>query len=142
MLACLGWTLLLVERNTSITMSQKTRAGNPSIRNPVSIQRYDLRLCGAVRDRSLFLAHPTDWDQMFCFQKYTRHLLRLIPSPQDLQQSLSLERNTVCNAEPCFPHDNVVGNRLCDEYKKPALLIVCHMRESFCDCSCKLVNRP
>ena len=36
MLVCLGWTLLLVERNTSITMSQRSRAGNPSIRNPAS----------------------------------------------------------------------------------------------------------
>ena len=35
-LACLGWTLLLVERNTSITMSQRSRADNPSIRNPAS----------------------------------------------------------------------------------------------------------
>ena len=30
MLVRLGWTLLLVERNTSITMSQRSRASNPS----------------------------------------------------------------------------------------------------------------
>ena len=32
----LGWTLLLVERRTSTTMSQRSRASNPSIRNPTS----------------------------------------------------------------------------------------------------------
>ena len=36
MLVCLGWTLLLVERRTSITMSQRSRASNPSIRKPAS----------------------------------------------------------------------------------------------------------
>ena len=35
-LVCLGWTLLLVERSTSITMSQISRASNTSIRNPAS----------------------------------------------------------------------------------------------------------
>ena len=36
LVVCLGWTLLLVERCTSITMSQRSRAGHPSIRNPAS----------------------------------------------------------------------------------------------------------
>ena len=41
----------------------------------------------------------SNWlEQMFHFQNYTRHLLRLILSPQDLQQSLSPETNPVCNA--------------------------------------------
>ena len=31
-----GWSLLLVERRTSFTMSQRSRASNPSIRNPAS----------------------------------------------------------------------------------------------------------
>ena len=39
-LVCFGWTLLLVERHTSITecqrSSQRSRADNPSIRNPAS----------------------------------------------------------------------------------------------------------
>ena len=67
---------------------------------------------------------------MFDFQKYTRQLLRLILRPQDRQQSLSLETNPVCDVVQCFPHDNIVRNRLCDECKKSALLIVCHMLES------------
>ena len=65
---------------------------------------------------------------MFWFQKYTRHLLRLILSPQRRQQSLSLETNPVCNAE-----DNFVGNRLRDECKKSDFLIVCHMPEPIRD---------
>ena len=36
MLVCLGWTSLLVERSTSITLSQRLRAGTHSIRNPAS----------------------------------------------------------------------------------------------------------
>ena len=35
-LVCLGWTLLLVERSTSTTMSPISRASNPSTRNPAS----------------------------------------------------------------------------------------------------------
>ena len=67
---------------------------------------------------------------MFYFQKYTRHLQRLILSPEDRQQSLSLETNPVCNAVPCFPHDNIVKKRLCDECKKSVSLNVCRMPES------------
>ena len=85
----LGLTLLLVERDTSITMSQRSRAGGPSIRNPI-IQRNDLRHCGAVRDRSLFLAHPTGKTPPEVDFESSRS-----------QQSLSLETNAVCNAVPC-----------------------------------------
>ena len=49
---------------------------------------------------------------------------------QDHQHSLSLATNPVYNAVPCFPRDNIVGNRLCDECKKSALPSVCHMLES------------
>ena len=80
---------------------------------------------------------------MFCFQKYTRHLLRLIFSPQDLQQSLSLETNPVDNAVPCFPHDNVVGNRLCDEYvRNQSCQASVTCLNPFCDWSRKLVDWP
>ena len=67
---------------------------------------------------------------MFCLQKYTRHLLRLTLSPQDLQQSLSLETNPVCNAVPCFPHDNIDDGHLSDECMKSTLRVVYHMLES------------
>ena len=85
-----GWMLSLVVRSTSITMSQRSRANNPSIRSDVC-----------------FL-HVHNWlEQMFCFQRCTRHLLRLTLNPQDLQQSLSLQTNPLCNAVPCFPRDNI-----------------------------------
>ena len=44
---CLGWTLLLVECKTSITMSQRSRASNRSIRNPASrdMTSDSLQLC-------------------------------------------------------------------------------------------------
>ena len=67
---------------------------------------------------------------MCYFQKYTGFAPRSILSPEGLQQCLSLGTNPVCSAVPCFPHDNIVGNRLCDECKKSVLLTVCHMPES------------
>ena len=49
-LPCLA--VLFVERNTSITTSQKSRAGNPSIRNPASnkmisdsVEMWDADVC-------------------------------------------------------------------------------------------------
>ena len=51
-------------------------------------------------------------------------------NPQRRQQKLSLGTNPVCNAVPCFPRDNIDDNHSCDEDKKSALLIVCHMPES------------
>ena len=63
-------------------------------------------------------------------KKYTRHNLRLILSPQDRQQSLNLETSPVCSTVPCFPHDDIDDRHACDEYRKSALLIVCHMPES------------
>ena len=37
---------------------------------------------------------------------------------------------TICDAVQGFSHDNVVGNRLCDECRKSSLQIVCHMTDS------------
>ena len=47
MLVCFGWTLLLVERRNSITTAQRSRASNPSIRNPASREMTSdsLQLC-------------------------------------------------------------------------------------------------
>ena len=67
---------------------------------------------------------------MFCFQRYTRLLLKLITSARGRQQNLSLGKDLMYHAVPCFPYDNIVGSRLCDECKKSILLVVCHMPES------------
>ena len=39
----------------------------------------------------------------------------------------SLETNPIDNAKPCFPHDNIVGNRLGDGGMRSRVLSVCHM---------------
>ena len=57
------------------------------------------------------------WEQMFDFQRYRRFLPRLILNPQGHQQHLSLGINPVDNAEPCCPHDNIVGSLSCDGYR-------------------------
>ena len=74
-------------------------------------------------------ALPTDWDKKFDFQKYTRQHLRLILSPQDHQQSLSLGTNPVYKAVPYFPHDKLSEIVCVMGCKKSALLIVRHMPE-------------
>ena len=65
--------------------------------------------------------------------KNTRRLLKLISNLQDLPRSQSLETVPICNAVLCFPHDNTVENRLCDEHKKSILPVVCHMFGSIFD---------
>ena len=78
-----------------------------------------------------FVSYTSNWlEQTYDFQKYTRHPLRLALSPQGRQQSLSLETTPVSSVELHYPHDNAVGNRLCDECKKSVLLIICHMPAS------------
>ena len=72
---------------------------------------------------------------MFCFQKYTRHLLKLILSPQSRHQSLSLGTIQVCNAVLCSPRGTTGVCHSCDECKKSTLPIVC-------DWSCTLVHWP
>ena len=39
-------------------------------------------------------------------------------------------KNPVDNAEPCCPHDSIVGIHLCDESMNSILPIVCRMPES------------
>ena len=78
----------------------------------------------------MLLAHPTDRDKMFDFQKYTRFTQGLIQSLQDLQQILSLGINRNDNVVPCFSHDNIVGSLLCDECMKLILPNVFHKLES------------
>ena len=95
----LGWTLLLVERSTSITISQRPSASNPSLRNPASGEN-DFRLCRTLRDSGLLLAHPTDRNK--CMASKTAHLM-LILSPQNRQQSLSPENNPYLRCCAVFP---------------------------------------
>ena len=64
---------------------------------------------------------------MFGFRRHIRLSPTLISSRQ---QSLSLETDPIDNAEPCCPHDNIVGSHLCDECMKSTLPNVCRKPES------------
>ena len=64
---------------------------------------------------------------MFGFRICIRLTQKQLLSPPSLQQSLSLGINPSDTAEPCYPHDNIVGSHLCDECMKPILPNVCHM---------------
>ena len=83
------------EWKTSITKSQRSRAGFPSMCKPASRENFQL-LLSCVRPKSVsctsnFLV------QMFDFHKYTRHLLMLILNLLDLLQNHSLEAVLICN---------------------------------------------
>ena len=86
-------------------------------------------LCTCARQNFDF--HTSSlWEQMFFSQRCTRHLLSLISNPRGHQHSLSLGTDQVCNAVPCLPHDNIVGNRLYVGCRKSILLVVCHNADS------------
>ena len=124
----LGLTLSLVERNTSTTMSQRSRASGPSMRNPSSREMISdtVELC----ETEVCFLHIQLTGTHVLRPKYTRHLLRLTLSRQDLKQSLSLVANAVCNAVPCFTLNNVDNSHLCDWCMKSTLLVVYHMLKS------------
>ena len=67
---------------------------------------------------------------MFDFQWYIRFHLMLTLSPQGRLQHQNLEINPIDNAEPCFPHDNIVGDHLCVECRKSKEPSVCHKLRS------------
>ena len=120
-----GLSLLFVERSTSITMSQRSRAGSPSIRNPASIEMTSdsVELCeNEVCFLRIQLTGTNVW-----LPKIHRIPPVVDRVPQDFQQSLSLGTNPVCNAVQCFPNDNIVDSQPCDEKRKSILLILCRM---------------
>ena len=110
-------------------MSHRSRAGSPSIRCPASREMISDSV-ELWENWCLFLAHTNWLEQMFCFQKYTIHFLRLTLNPQGRLQSLILEITQVCSAVPCSPHDNIDDSHLCDEYSNSTLFVVYHMLES------------
>ena len=72
---------------------------------------------------------------------------RILPEV-DLESSrspakLSVGVNPFNSAVQCFPHDNIVGSRLCDEFVKsnePSVFFTSSC--PLCDCSSKFVYRP
>ena len=90
----LGW--LEEECNTSITKSQRSRAGIPSMR-PSNCVRQKFASCTSNL-----------WEQTCHFQICSKIQPEIDFNPQDRQQSLSLETVLVCIVVQCFPHDNIV----------------------------------
>ena len=74
----------------------------------------------------MFLAHPTNGDKCATSEDTQHSTQKLILSPQGRQQNLSLGTNPIDDAEPCYPHDNIVGSHLCDECMKSTELNVGH----------------
>ena len=93
MLSWFGLTVLLVERNTSISMSQKSRASNPSMRDPASREMISdsVELC----ETEVCFVHVQLMGTNFLLQ--------------GRQQSPSLGTNPIYNAELCCQRDNIVG---------------------------------
>ena len=92
MLSWFGLTVLLVERNTSISMSQKSRASNPSMRDPASREMISdsVELC----------------ETEVCFVHVQLMVTNFLL--QGRQQSSSLGTHPVYNCQ----QDNLVGIRL------------------------------
>ena len=87
----------------------------------------NFRLCGTVRDRSLFLAHPTHWDKCSA-SKNTQDTswgwFWRSPAKSEPWNKPCLQ---CCAEYPTWQFDD---SDSCDEPRKLALLVVCHMPES------------
>ena len=103
------WFCFCEERNTSITKSQRSRAGIPSMRK--------MRFVSCTSNLLV---------QMYDFQKRTEVHLKSTLSLQDLTRSQSLETVPVCIVWLYFPHDKIVCIQKYDEYMKSIDSGVCH----------------
>ena len=111
-----------------LCMPQRSRASIPSTCNPVSRKMISDSV-GLCDTQLCFLRIQLTVKQCSTSED-TQDTLRLIPSLQGLQQSLSLGMNPIYNAELCCPHDSIVGIRLRDEGKLSIVLVVSHTLES------------
>ena len=125
----LGCSILLgTEWNISITRSQRSRAGIPSMRKPASRETISgtVELCETeVCLLCIQLIGTNVW-----LPKCTELLLMLILSLRDLLQNQSLQIIQVCIVVLCFTHNNIVGIHLCDEKTRSNAPNVCHKRSS------------
>ena len=122
----LGWTVsLVVERWTSITMSQRSKASNPSIRSSSS--------------KELMSDSVELWETDVCFLPIQLHG-KYVPLPQihktlpevDFESSRSPAKseswNKASSTKLCrVSHITVLPVFLCDECMRSNVLIVCHM---------------
>ena len=91
------------EWNTSITKSQRSRAGIPSMRKPASreITSTSVELC----ETEVCFLHIQLIGTTFDFRKFTDFLLMLISSLPGLLQNQSLETILISSVVLCCPHN-------------------------------------
>ena len=118
----IGLLMLFVERNTSITTSQKSMANSPSIRSPASNEM--ISDSWELRDTDVCFLHIQLVVTNVRPPKIHKTLPKLILNPQGVKP--------IDNAEPCCPHDNIVGSH--------CVSVTC--LSPFCGWSRKLVDRP
>ena len=128
-----AWWVLFEECNTSVTTSDRSRAGIPSIRKPaskditsVSVELWDTNVC--------FL-HVQLMGTNVRLPKIHKILPRLIKSLEGCQQSLSL------GTEPCF-HTTILSviSRAMNVWNQTSQAFGTGSCP-FCDCSSKFVHR-
>ena len=121
----LNWSLMLfVDRNTSITIWNKSRANKSSNRSPAhnefisdSVQLWDTHIYFLLIQ--LIETHVR-------LSKKNKTTRKLILKPQAHRQSLSLDTNSIVNVVLRFPHDNIDDSLSYDECTKWIMSIVCH----------------
>ena len=123
-LPCLA--VLFVERNTSITMSERSRASSPSMRNPASKEMISdsVKLCRILT----FVSCTSDWwRQNVRLPKI--HKTFLLVDFESSRSSAKTESWNKPNLQcwSVFSHDNVVGVHLREESVRSILSIVCRM---------------
>ena len=121
------WFLGLVwwEWNTSITESQRSRAGIPSTRKPASREIISAFVELCETEEVCFL-HIQLISTNVWLPTMHRTLLMLILRLKNIRQSQSLETIRVCIVSQCYPHKNIAGIHLYDECTRSSAPSVCH----------------
>ena len=114
------------EWQISITKSQRSRAGIPSMRKP-ALRDMSSVLFNSVRPRSVFFAHPTFWHELVTSENAQERVHQmLILSLQGLLQNQNLETILICIVVLCYPHNSIDWIHMCDEWTRSDAPNVCH----------------
>ena len=124
------WSLVLLswfgeEWNTSISKSQRSRAGIPTMRKPASREVISASV-GLCDTDVLFLAHPTYWHERVTSEYALEStwcwfwVFQVSGKIRVLKQSYSALSCCIS------PHDTVVWIHMCDECLRSNVLSVCH----------------
>ena len=140
---CTGSSGLLVwfwdEWNTSITNSQRSKTGIPSIRKLASreISSASVELC----ETDVYFLHiQLLGTNVWLPKMHIRAHLKLILGPPSLQQNRSPETVPICTVVLCFPHEFFAGIHLCGECLRSNVLAFATCFVPFCDSTSKFVH--